>query len=443
MFAVTSLYLSSRLDQKQFQLFSKKPETYLYLLSPAFRRMNYLNIPARFFTSILAVVLFQFSVPGFAQRDLGVGEVNVRRDVIPVVVRSQDSQALGILKTAFSVHGRYRVAASMQEASFAIHVDPIGSTHSSLKIFSGIPEQLQYNTQVQGESRRNSILKAIDLAIRKTSGMQGFFSGKIAYVGETGRGMEIYYRDFLFGEGKRLTSHGVEAVRPRWSPDGNYIVYTSYLSGFPNIRRIDLRGQRSEVFVSFKGTNTSARYSPDGSRLAMVLTGPGNADIYVGSNLAKGLKRVVNSNGLEATPCWSGDGRELVFASDRNGGLALYRGSASGGQFLHIPTQISGYCAEPDWNHMNRDLIAFTVGVSSQFQIAQYSFSQRKSEFLTNERGDAIQPCWLNDGRHLLYTWRTQSSERIVLFDTVTKKRSVLSPASMGKVSQASYLPPG
>lgn len=358
------------------------------------------------------------------------------------MVRSQDSQALGILKTAFSVHGRYRVAASMQVASFAIHVDPIGSTHSSLKIFSGIPEQLQYNTQVTGESQRNSILKAIDLAIRKTSGMQGFFAGKIAYVGEAGRGMEIYYRDFLFGEGKRLTSHGVEAVRPRWSPDGNYIVYTSYLSGFPNIRRIDLRGQRSEVFVSFKGTNTSARYSPDGSRLAMVLTGPGNADIYVGSNLAKGLRRVVNSNGLEATPCWSGDGRDLVFASDRNGGLALYRGSASGGQFRHIPTQISGYCAEPDWNHVNQDLIAFTVGVGSQFQIAQYSFSQRKSEFLTNERGDAIQPCWLNDGRHLLYTWRTQSSERIVLFDTVTKKRSVLSPASIGKVSQASFLPP-
>ncbi|MCH2388642.1 MAG: hypothetical protein MK240_10585, partial [Opitutales bacterium] len=220
--------------------------------------MSYLNIRARFFTSILVVLLFQFSVPSFAQRDLGVGEVNVRRGVIPVVVRSQDSQALGILKSAFSAHGRYRVAASMQEASFAIHVDPIGSTYSSLKIFSGIPEQMQYNTQVQGESRRNSILKAIDLAIRKTSGMQGFFSGKIAYVGKTGKAMEIYYRDFLFGEGKRLTNHGVEAVRPRWSPDGNYVVYTSYLSGFPNIRRIDLRGQRSGVFVSFKGTNTSA-----------------------------------------------------------------------------------------------------------------------------------------------------------------------------------------
>lgn len=393
-------------------------------------------------TPIILCVAFTLVSTAFGQRDLGEYEVNVQRDVIPVVVRSQDGEALRILETAFSIHGRYQVAGSMQKASFAVQVDPVGSNHSTLRIFSGIPERLQFSTQVQGETRRNSVLKAIDLAIWKTSGMQGFFGGKIAYVGEVGRGMEIYYRDFLFGEGKRLTSHGVEAVRPRWSPSGDYIVYTSYLSGFPNIRRLDLRGQRSEVMVDFKGTNTSARYSPDGTRLAMVLTGPGNADIYVGSNLAKGLKRVFNSDGLEATPCWSRDGRELIFASDRNGGLALYRGSASGGRFSHIPTQISGYCAEPDWNHVDPDLIAFTVGVNDRFQIATYRFSSRKSEFLTNERGDAIQPCWLNDGRHLLYTSRNGSDERIVLFDTISKKRSVLSPANLGKVSQASFLPP-
>jgi len=42
-----------------------------------------------------------------AQRDIGVGEVNVQRDIVPVVVRSVDGEALKILRTAFSVHGRY------------------------------------------------------------------------------------------------------------------------------------------------------------------------------------------------------------------------------------------------------------------------------------------------------------------------------------------------
>ncbi len=401
-----------------------------------------MNKPTKITSLSIAVLslVFSMSVSLRAQqsRDLGVGIVDASREVVPVVVQSQDSETLGILKTAFNIHGRYRVVTSVQQASFIINVQPIGTSAATLKISSA----REHVEQVRGASKRNAVLNAVDRAIYKTSGMRGFFGGKIAYVGETGRGMEIYYRDFLFGEGQRLTSHGVEAVRPRWSPDGNYIVYTSYLSGFPNIRRIDLRAQRSEVMVNFKGTNTSARYSPDGSRMAVVLTGPGNADVYVGSNLARGLKRVVNSDGLEATPCWSSDGRELVFASDRNGGLALYRGPAFGGQFSHISTQISRYCAEPDWNHVNSDLVAFTAAVGSQFQIAVYSFSQRKSEFLSNEPGDAIQPCWLNDGRHMIYTWRNGSSERIVLFDTITKRRSVLSPSGLGKVSQASFLPP-
>jgi TolB protein len=393
-----------------------------------------------FFTTVTLVSSLTVSV--VAQRDIGPGYIKGTRETIPVVVRSRDAKALNILKTAFSAHGKYRLVASMQEASFAIQVDPIGTSHSALRITSGVPEQQLHSANAQGASTRNSILKAVDMAIRKTSGLEGFFSGKIAYVGEVGRSMEIYWRDVLFGEGVKLTNHNVEALRPRWSPDGNYIVYTSYYSGFPNIRRIDLRGQRSEALVNLKGANTSARYSPDGSRLSMTLTGRGNADIYVGNSQAKSLVAVVKSRHLESASCWSPDGREIVFVSDSSGGNQLYRGSASGGSYNRIPTNISGNCAEPDWNPKNPDQIAFTIAQGDGFQIASYSFSQRKSVTLTRESGHALQPCWLNDGRHMLYTSRNGASERIVLFDTVSGKRTVLSPASLGKVSQPSFLPP-
>jgi len=42
----------------------------------------------------------------------------------------------------------------------------------------------------------------------------------------------------------------------------------------------------------------------------------------------------------------------------------------------------------------------------------------------------------------MLYTLRNGATERIVLLDTVSGKRTILSPASLGKVSQASFLPP-
>jgi len=392
---------------------------------------------------ITATLFIGLAVPGFGQRDIGVGITQADLQVIPVVVRSRDATAMNILRTAFSAHGKYKVVSSMQQAAFAIQVDPAGGNQAAIRITRGNPEQFYRSGTAQGTSARNAVLKGVDFAIRQTSGMPGFFGGKIAYVGEVGGAMEIYTRDFLFGEGLKLTNHRVEVVRPRWSPDGNYIVYTSYLSGFPNIRRIDLRNQRSDVLANFKGTNTSARYSPDGSRLVMVLTGrSGTSDVFVGNNQARGLKLVANSNGLEAAPCWSPDGREVIFVSDRRGPKALYRGSPNGGQFSLVPTQISGYCSEPDWNPRYPDQIAFTIGQGRGFQIASYKFSERRSVTLTNERGDALHPCWLNDGRHMLYTWRTGSTERIVLFDTLSKRRTVLSPSGLGRVSQPSFLAP-
>ena len=87
----------------------------------------------------------------------------------------------------------------MQEASFAIHVDPIGSTHSSLKIFSGFPNSCSTILRCRESRPAIRFSKAIDLAIRKPVA-QGFFPERSFTLEKRGRGMEIYYRDFV-GEG--------------------------------------------------------------------------------------------------------------------------------------------------------------------------------------------------------------------------------------------------
>ena len=111
MFADTSLYLSSRLDQNNSNCSQRNlKHTFTCQVQPLANELFEYPSPLLRFNPRRSS--FPILVPSFAQRDLGVGEVNVRRDVIPVVVRSQDSQSLGILKTAFGVHGRYRVAGS-------------------------------------------------------------------------------------------------------------------------------------------------------------------------------------------------------------------------------------------------------------------------------------------------------------------------------------------
>ena len=75
---------------------------------------------------------------------------------------------------------------------------------------------------------------------------------------------------------------GPQSIMPRWSPDGRKILYTGYFqTGAPDIFEIDTATQQRKPFVSLKGTNTSARFSPDGSLVAMILTGEGNSEVYV------------------------------------------------------------------------------------------------------------------------------------------------------------------
>ncbi len=379
-----------------------------------------------------------------AQRDIGPIYVTPGLTTYGIVVRSDDDLARGLLNRAMTAHGAYRVETSMSKASFALTIRMVSETAAQIIISSGVPEQEQYRETVVGQSKRKAILKAIDVAVRKTSGLPGFFSGKIAYVGEYQGRPELFAVDFFFGEGYRLTLDRADIVSPSWSPDGNYVLYTSFKSGYANIHRMDMRQQRYIVLAKFNGTNTSPRYSPQGDRIAMVLTGGGNADIFVGSSNPSQLRlrNVTKSRGEEVAPCWSRDGSQLIFSSDIGTGVQLYLSSAFGGGMRRIPTDISRYCTEPDWNHANPDLIAFTVGVSDSFQIATYSFKERRSRFATSEAGDAVQPQWLNDGRHLLYTKRTANQRRIVLFDTMTSHRFQLSPNSIGNASEASFLPP-
>ncbi|MDQ8204910.1 hypothetical protein [Pelagicoccus sp. SDUM812003] len=397
---------------------------------------------SRFRLLFLTLLAVAFSCSAFAQSREGVsgGTVTVTgsRDLVPVVARSSNPATLEILQSAFTVHGGYQVVESMQDASFAIAIEPSGPTGARLVISSGVPERQQFAETLTGEDGYSAILRAVDRAIFKTSGKPGFFSGKLVFVSEDTGTSEIYTSDFLFRNMTRLTSDGVNAVRPHWSPDGDSILYTSYKNGFPDIHRLDLRNRRREVVVDFKGTNMGARYSPDGSRIALIISGGRNADVWVREANGQ-FRNLTKSSGLEAAPCWSPDGSRIVFSSDQNGGVQLFVVPSFGGQMRRLRTDISGYCAEPDWNPVDPNKIAFTAAMGSGYQLAVYDMNEGKSRFITSERGDAIEPQWLSDGRHIVYTHRRANSSQIKIVDTLSLKSANLS-GGRSKISQPSFI---
>lgn len=373
-----------------------------------------------------------------AQRNIGEVVVTADTKTVPVRVSSSNPELNALAIQAFRSHGRYRVVASGY--TYDIKFTPVAATQVRVEVArsSGTPVHSEVAT---GSSSRNALLRAADVAVEKTNGLglKGFFTAKVAFIGERTGKKEIYVSDLFFGEVKQITRDNAQALGPRWAPDGSKLLYTSYYkSGFPDIFQIDLNSYQRTTFVSFKGTNSGARYSPNGSQVAMVLSGEGNAEIYVSDANGKRVSRRTRTDAVEASPCFSPDGSRIVFTSDAAGGPQLYIIPVGGGSMQRVATNISGYCAEPDWSRANPNKIAFTARIGRGYQIAVHDFSRGKSEQASNAPFDGVEPSWLPDGRHLVYTARDRTTSRICILDTESGASMPISPTSFGPALQAS-----
>ena len=227
----------------------------------------------------------------FAQRKIGEVSINVDKHQIPVHVSGSTPELDALARTAFGAHGRYRLVASGGE--FDIRFSAVSGTQVRVDITKGLGTATFASETATGTNLHHALFRAADIAVEKTNGLglRGFFTAKLAFIGEGTGKKEIYASDLFFSPGsvRRVTSDNALALSPRWSPDGGKVIYTSfYKSGFPDIFQIDLASGQRTTFVSFRGTNSSARFSPNGSQVAMVLSGEGTPEIGCGHHGGRG-----------------------------------------------------------------------------------------------------------------------------------------------------------
>ncbi len=387
-------------------------------------------------TCLFLLSLFAFSL--FAQNNrVTEFDVDVRVAVssVPVRVSASPEELDRLANYAFEAHGHYQ--RDNNNPLFDIRFTAVAGNRVQVDVTRGSTRVV--SRQVAGTSLRNALLKAADVAVESTGGGKGFFASQLAFISQRTGQTEVYVGDLFFGEVRQLTADRASAMAPRWSPDGSKLLYTSFhRSVASNIFQIDMKSMQRTEFVRFKGTNQSARFSPDGSKVAMVLSGEGNPEIYVANANGRGVARRTTTRGVESSPVFSPDGRQLLFTSDAMGGPQLFVMPVGGGRMSRLPTNISRYCAEPDWSVGNPDKIAFTMRIGSGFQIGLFDMSTRATAVqVSRAPQDAVEPAWLADGRHLLYTARSANQRSVWILDTETKKATRLSPTSLGSVSQA------
>jgi TolB protein len=251
---------------------------------------------------------------------------------------------------------------------------------------------------------------------------------------------EIYVSDLFLGEAKRLSTEGAPALSPRWAPDGSRVIYTSYhRTGAPDIYLHDPVSGRKDTFASFRGTNSGARFSPNGQQVAMILSGEGTPEVYISNAQGRNVVRKTRSEFAKSSPCWSPDGSQIVFAMEP--GPQLFVLPAAGGTPRRLSVGFS-YAAEPDWSRTNPNKIAFTARVGSRYQIAVFDTAAGKGQIVSKANFDGVEPSWLADGRHIVYTARDRTSSVLCILDSETGKSTRISPLDSSALQAGVWLAP-
>ncbi len=254
-----------------------------------------------------------------------------------------------------------------------------------------------------GDARRigHKIADAIHLAL---TGEPGYFDSRVAFVAESGpkgqRTKRIAVMDQDGANVRYLTDGGTLSLTPRFSPDGQSIVYISWSTGAPKVVILDLRTGSSEVLGQFPAMSFAPRFSPDGSRVIMSLSDDGNTDLYEMTLASRQLRRLTSGPGIETGPSYSPDGSRIVFESDAGGDQQLYVMSSGGGS----PQRISfgdGRYGTPVWSPRG-DLIAFTKQLAGRFHVGVMRTDGSQERLLTASYLDEA-PTWAPNGRVLMF----------------------------------------
>ena len=198
-------------------------------------------------------------------------------------------------------------------------------------------------------------------------GRKGIGRTKIAFKGDTGSSSEIYLADFDGHNAQAVTKDNTIVAAPSWVPGRQALYYTSYKLNHADIFYHDLSTGARRAFARYGGSNISPAVSPDGSKVAMILSKDGWTDLYVCNADGSDLRRLTKSPQDESSPCWSPDGRWICFAAKEKEHRALCKVAAFGGPIQQISTGGATSPSEPDWSPDGK-WIAFTVQ-TRDFQI--------------------------------------------------------------------------
>lgn len=188
-----------------------------------------------------------------------------------------------------------------------------------------------------------------------------------------------------------------------WSWSGHSLLYVSTRGGpDPAVWMLDPRGGRPKLVTVLPVNSRGLTVSAETDAIAFTQN-EAKSSIWRYDLTAsrREPERLIKSNGVQAMPRFSPDGRSIAFMSDRAGGFELWVSDADGNHARRL-TDLRGEGGSPRWSP-DGNRIAFDVRKGGLHRILTVSATGGAPVELVGDRFENGAPSWSVDGRWVYF----------------------------------------
>jgi len=299
--------------------------------------------------------------------------------------------------------------------------DAVSQAQIMVKAYNGA------NQRALAHTLANDIIFAI-------TGKKGICLSKIAFKIDRGGSSEIYVSDYDGHGAAQVTTDKNQVAMPAWVPGQRKLLYCTWKHGPTQIYIQDLNQGVRKGLAQYPGSNFSPAVSPDGRRVAMILSKTANLELFVCNIDGSNLKQLTKTKEDESSPCWAPDSSTICYVGRSGLGerAGLYKISASGGEPRRVRVGNVVNLTEPDWSPDGKSIV-FTAQMGS-FSVCTVPAEGGEAKILT----EGEDPCWAANSRTVIFTRRHKNKRVLSLLDVPTKRVKDAAQIS-GSCSQASW----